>query len=278
MLLENFTNCYTSQTKSSSIRIIFLLNESNTFSDYRQAVINHFNKWMKSLKSLILNPENIKFTLVRFNIITKIENFNSMADVKPLLCHQYEPEDQSCYLDALGSSIKEFSHESHTIVIILTDGQDSSRKYTKSRIDSLVETLTIEKSWLFHYFGLEFEKVNVIPNASYGMLNYTLQSPDKSKFRRSFWRLEDQVFNYIQRKFTEKNVEHQISKYRPKNILKNIQKSKSAGYLPDDSVYSKRYKQGEMMDGEELNFNVLRKRDLHSASNEFIDFVSLSDI
>ena len=231
------------------------------------------------MNSSIPNPESIKFTLVRFNIITKIENFNSIADVKPLLCHQYEPEDQSCYLDALGSTMKEFSDESHNVVIVLTDGQDSSKKYTKNRIDSLVETLTEEKSWLFHYFGLEFEKDNLIPNASYGMLNYTLQSPDKSKFRRFFWRLEDQVLNYIQRKLSEKDAEHEVSKNRAKNTVKHLQKSKSAGYLADDDIfYSKRYKQGEIMDGEQLNFNVLRKRDLHSASNEFIDFVSLSDI
>jgi hypothetical protein len=87
-----------------------------------------------------------------------------ITEVAELTRRDYLPSGCTALLDAVGSSIErickrhtalpEAERPATTIVVIITDGEEnSSRKYSRSVVKQMIETLQKKHDWSFLYFG-----------------------------------------------------------------------------------------------------------------------------
>jgi len=76
-----------------------------------------------------------------------------LAEAPLLTMETFQPRGMTALLDAIGSTIKNWTGSANPTVIILTDGfENASKTYSKAHIKDLIEQKTKE-GWTFVYLG-----------------------------------------------------------------------------------------------------------------------------
>lgn len=142
--------------------ICLILDRSGSMQGRESDVIGGVNAFIEEQKKL---PDPTSIAFVRFDSETTacIERFRPMqalSEVKPLTREDYQPRGGTPLLDAIGSTITKLDDDWKTeqperaIVVIVTDGQEnSSKEYTKAKIQSLIKARQDSGMWAFIYLG-----------------------------------------------------------------------------------------------------------------------------
>merc|ERR1712156_1198080 len=109
------------------------------------------------------NEENFpRFTLVRFNTVSELEEHESVETAPKLTNENYNPTNCTALYDAIGKSINSYKDEKNNIMVILTDGEEnSSRFFDRHEVKQLLETYTEKNGWIFHYLGASADSWSV---------------------------------------------------------------------------------------------------------------------
>lgn len=135
--------------------IAFVLDESGSMEDCKDATISGFNEYVNSLKK---KDGEVGFRLTRFNSETlkfPVEVY-SVKCVNLLDQDCYNPDGNTPLYDAIGHVINNLqtqSCHSNILVVIMTDGEENaSREYDKDEISKLIKE-SEDKGWTFVYLG-----------------------------------------------------------------------------------------------------------------------------
>lgn len=140
--------------ESSSLKVIFLLDESGSMSNCKDQTISGFNEYLQTLKQ---EKKKINVTLTKFNSNSvNIVYSNVPVSKAQLLTNEtYVPDGYTPLYDAIGKTVKTDKINKKTLFVIMTDGQEnSSKEYKKDMVVDLIKEQ--EKSgWTFVYLGAD---------------------------------------------------------------------------------------------------------------------------
>jgi len=153
--------------KSTSLKIVFILDESGSMRDSKSDVIGGFNSFIdrhKMEKDIDVNVSLYKFN----NEITNTIDNKPVSNVPNLTNNDYKPNGFTALYDAIGISINStdiyinsLSAENRpdsVMVVIFTDGEENASKlYTSTAIKSIIETHEKLLKWNFIYLGTDIK-------------------------------------------------------------------------------------------------------------------------
>jgi len=144
-------------------RIIIVLDETGSMQQNKPVTISSYNEWLDSNRSKEDEEENFpRFTLVRFNTKSELEEHDSVETAPRLTDSNYNPSNCTALYDAIGKSINSYKDEKDNIMVILTDGEEnSSRFFNRHEVKSLLEEYTEKHGWIFHYLGASADSWSV---------------------------------------------------------------------------------------------------------------------
>ena len=180
-------------------RIIMVVDETGSMSRHKPVTISSYNEWLDSNRTKEEDEDHFpKFSLIKFNTVTKLQEFDSVETAPRLLESDYNPSNMTALYDALGETMINYESESDNIMVILTDGEEnSSRKWTQKMIQEKIKFFTEEKGWIFHYLGANQDAWAV--GSSIGITDKkftTTYSADDGGFSHSFAQNQAQTRNY----------------------------------------------------------------------------------
>lgn len=156
MTQENFT----------SINVI--IDQSGSMSHLTKDTIRSFNSFLAEQKVL---PGEAVVTLTTFNSHSSVvHDFVKLASVPDLNTKTYSPTGGTALLDAMGDTINsvgaklaalpEEERPSKVILLIITDGEEnSSRRFNRDQIKSMVEHQRNVYNWEFVFMGANIDAI-----------------------------------------------------------------------------------------------------------------------
>ena len=143
------------KTKSSNdlFKIVIVLDESGSMDNIRKQIIKSINDLITEQKQVKERPATL--TLVKFNdSVNKIVNDKPLTKVHLLDYEDYTPSGTTALYDAIGQTIKRFNNDDDVLMVIVTDGQEnSSREYSRSRINEMIDAKKRNNNWSYVYLS-----------------------------------------------------------------------------------------------------------------------------
>jgi len=151
-------------TKENFTSINVIIDKSGSMSALTQDTIGSFNTFLQDQKKV---EGEAVFTLCTFNHdYSLVHDFVKLASVPDLNSKTYQPSGNTALLDALGTTINtvgqklasmpEDERPSKVIFLVVTDGEEnSSSRFTKEQIKSMVEHQRDTYKWEFVFIGAD---------------------------------------------------------------------------------------------------------------------------
>jgi hypothetical protein len=169
-IAQSLGNAFTPKrcgTKTS--HVIFVLDDSGSMQDCRDATISGFNEYLKMQQT---DAETNKITtfvsLYKFDgrAVNCVYNRLPVATVSPLTRDTYNPNGMTNLFDAIGGVMMQINNDlgskkkadrDSVIINILTDGhENSSRSFTNQDVKQMVSKAQ-DKSWSFMFLGANID-------------------------------------------------------------------------------------------------------------------------
>ena len=149
-------------TETKSHDIVMIIDESGSMTMMENEVIQAINSFIQEQKS-ILN-DNTTFSLWKFNNkITHMVDDILLKNVEKFT--DFLPHGMTALMDAIGSAIdikRSKNNYKDVICVILTDGlENSSQKYNKPNIVSMIQEMENYHNWKFVYLGANQDAFSV---------------------------------------------------------------------------------------------------------------------
>merc|ERR1712226_1669541 len=140
---------------SERSRIIILVDETGSMHRHKPVTLSSYNEWLDQNRTKEEDEDTFpKFSLVKFNTTTRMQEFESVETAPRLTNENYTPNNMTALYDAIGDTLTGYQNEKDNIMVIITDGEEnSSRKYRLADVNKLIKQFTEEKGWIFHYLG-----------------------------------------------------------------------------------------------------------------------------
>jgi len=146
--------------------IICILDKSGSMGSLQHETIAGLNQFIADQKK---EEGFCNFTLVQFNqdVVPTIRR-QPIQMVPELTFRSYQPNGYTALLDAVGTTLNtaietqfllpKEQQPDKVLVFIITDGmENASRKFTKSQIEQLIKSLSVDKGWEFQFFGANID-------------------------------------------------------------------------------------------------------------------------
>ena len=170
--------------------IIFILDRSGSMESCRADTIGGFNACLNDQKAL---GGKISLTLFDHEY-TPVYSEMDLAEAPLLTMETFQPRGMTALLDAIGSTIKNWTGSSSPTVIILTDGfENASNTYTKAHIKDLIEQKTKE-GWTFVYLGANQDAFTEAGNI--GIAPHCTMNFDTRRTPEAFGRLSETLSSH----------------------------------------------------------------------------------
>jgi len=124
------------------LKIVILLDESESMEPHREETIKAINAFIDTQKNAKVD-DDCRVTLIAFdhNYRVVIDDI-PLNEIKPLTNEQYKPNGCTALYDAIGITIQRICTLKKVVFVIVTDGREnSSKKYSRSMIKSLITRL-----------------------------------------------------------------------------------------------------------------------------------------
>ena len=150
--------------------ITVILDRTGSMESIRDDTIGGFNTFLKKQKA---ESGKATLTLVQFDTQDPYEvvhRFKPIQKVPELNRETYVPRASTPLLDALGRGIndletsvielKEEERPSKVVVVVVTDGREnSSREFSKDRIEKMIKEKTDKDSWQFVFLSADLAAI-----------------------------------------------------------------------------------------------------------------------
>merc|ERR1711981_237125 len=132
-----------------------LVDETGSMSCNKPVTIKSYNEWLDGNRTKEEDEDHFpRFTLVKFNTDSRLEEHPSVETAPELTNSNYCPSGMTALYDAIGETLHTYKDEKDNIMVIITDGhENSSWKFNQKKIQDLIKSYTDEKGWIFHYLG-----------------------------------------------------------------------------------------------------------------------------
>lgn len=159
---QTFHSDTTSENGITPIRIIMVVDETGSMSQMRDSTIESYNGFIDSQISSDIESESEKpqVSLVKFATDFSIRTWENIEDSFKLGKNsdektiKYSPAGGTALYDTLGCILDSYQHEGENILVVITDGEDtSSRKFEAKDIKKRIEKLQETKNWIVNYIG-----------------------------------------------------------------------------------------------------------------------------
>lgn len=137
----------------STLNIHFLLDETGSMESVKQATIDGFNEYVRTLWER--KEQEILFSFATFDSDNHRVRCVSakLDDVPQLTAETYHPGAMTNLYDAVARTIRAADGESNVLVVIMTDGQEnSSKEFSQKQINDMI-TERRAKGWEFAFLG-----------------------------------------------------------------------------------------------------------------------------
>jgi hypothetical protein len=133
------------------MNVIFLLDSSGSMQFYSSDYVKGLNNFINAQKQF--NSLGL-FSLIKFNSrINPLCIKTPISQLPTMSYNDYNPAGMTSLYDAIGYTLDYFSNDNEGLIIILSDGQDtSSKNYTNKSIRQKIELFSME-GWSFLYLG-----------------------------------------------------------------------------------------------------------------------------
>lgn len=157
-------------TKQNFTSINVVIDRSGSMSSLQKDTIGSFNTFLREQKVV---PGECVFTLCTFSDDYRlVHDFEKIANIPELTEATYRPGGNTALLDAFGATIdevgrklaamKEEDRPDKVLFLVITDGQEnSSHRYTRDQIKSMVERQRTVYSWEFVFVGANIDAFTV---------------------------------------------------------------------------------------------------------------------
>jgi hypothetical protein len=189
--------------KKGLTEIIFILDRSTSMYFIQSVAISGFNEFLAEQK---LQSGEANFTLVLFNHeYAVVKDGINIQSVEPLTEEVYVTSGMTAYFDAVGTTIESVGHRlSNTpeeqrpekvIFVILTDGEEnSSKKYTGSKIKEMSQHQEEKYSWKFIFLAANQDAM--ISSGAIGISNYANFAFTPQAMGNTYSTLSKSISNY----------------------------------------------------------------------------------
>lgn len=156
-------------TKENFASINVIIDRSGSMAGLTSDTIGSFNTFLTEQKAV---PGEAAFTLCTFNTDYQlVHDFVKLASVPDLNAKTYAPSGGTALLDALGTTINSIGQKlaampederpSKVIFVVITDGEEnSSRRFTKAQVKSMIEHQRATYKWEFVFMGANIDAVS----------------------------------------------------------------------------------------------------------------------
>ena len=145
--------------KSGSALVVFIVDASGSMSNRQGEVNQSINSALKTHRE---TPGEAIITLYQFD--DKVKKLIDFKNVNEVSDFEYQCEGMTALYDAIGTAIDEIGlklslmsederPEQVQIMIITDGGENSSRRYSSSKVSEMVKHQTSKYSWIFTYLG-----------------------------------------------------------------------------------------------------------------------------
>jgi hypothetical protein len=141
--------------------VAFVLDQSGSMKDIRQAAIDAFNEQLQTLRKESGADIKTLVTVTKFNEDIELGESKILATVKDLNESTYMPDGLTALFDAMGDTVlqvakqyKEDDSDAAVLFVVITDGiENASTRYNQQRIKSMVEELEKTDRWTFTFLA-----------------------------------------------------------------------------------------------------------------------------
>ncbi len=138
----------------STLNIHFLLDETGSMETVKQATIDGFNEYVRTLWER--KEQDILFSFATFDSerFTRRCESVKLDDVPELTAESYNPGSMTNLYDAVARTIRAADGQSNVLVVIMTDGQEnSSKEFSQRMINDMITERRSSKGWEFAFLG-----------------------------------------------------------------------------------------------------------------------------
>lgn len=154
--------------KANNTEVVFILDRSGSMENVVSDTIGGFNSMIKKQKKECVDA--LVTTVLFDDGIEIIHDRVRIEDVPVLTENEYYARGCTALLDAVGSTIKHISNihkysrkedvPAKTLFIITTDGyENSSTKYTFTKVKSMIEEQKKNNNWNFLFLGANIDAI-----------------------------------------------------------------------------------------------------------------------
>jgi uncharacterized protein YegL len=141
--------------------VAFVLDQSGSMKDIRQAAIDAFNEQLQTLRKESGADIKTLVTVTKFNDSVELGESKLLASIDDLNEKTYMPDGLTALFDAMGETTlqiakqyKEDDSDAAVLFVVVTDGhENASRKYNQQRIKSMVEELEKTGRWTYTFLA-----------------------------------------------------------------------------------------------------------------------------
>jgi hypothetical protein len=175
-------------TKENFTSINVIIDRSGSMKNLTNETVSGYNQFVSEQKQV---PGEAIFTLCLFNTSLHTPyDCVKISDVPELTAEAYNANGYTALLDAVGSTIDtvgiklaampEEERPSKVIFLIITDGQEnSSKEYSRSQVQSMIQNQREKYSWEFVFMGANIDVVKEAQSlgiATKNSMRYTASS------------------------------------------------------------------------------------------------------
>lgn len=220
--------------KDNFIHVTFVIDESGSMWSSTSDVIGGFEKTINEQKQV----KDGKCAVSLFKFCNKVEEVFLMKDVNEVEKLVYDPCGGTAMNDGIGTAIDkvgevlakmdESERPSKNLVVIMTDGQEnSSKKYSFSKVKEMIKHQEEKYNWTFVYMGsdltdvkdaeaLGLSKISVSSKSNLGS-TYALINSATTLYRKS---RSASVGDAMMDSYLDSNIKTMTEEYEMKNNLK----------------------------------------------------------
>ena len=196
-------NGHMADSHDGSTVVTFLLDRTGSMSNCKDATIEAFNAYLRTLKK---GEAGIEFTFLQFDSMSldKICVAAAPKDVPELTHESYQPRASTPLVDAayktimaIDTALKARSDRPKVLVCIQTDGyENASVEHTMDELNALIKEKSAQ-GWLFNFMGASIDaygqgaKMGITARST---VSYDKTSPHRTRF--AFAAMADNTVSY----------------------------------------------------------------------------------
>lgn len=146
------------------LNLVFILDKSGSMSGFESDTIGGFNSVLTENRNK--NGDVFITTVLFNNKTTLLHNREPINKVKNLTLDDYKVGNNTALLDAVGDTIvkiqenRKITKNNNVLFVIITDGEEnSSHKYSQSKIKSMIKSAETEDKWDFIFLGANIDAI-----------------------------------------------------------------------------------------------------------------------